>query len=101
MFKTVSASVFSALLLLAATSPANAFSRQGTVSGPYGSANVHAQGSCAGGTCSRSITRTGPQGATTSRSGAVSCADGRCTGSRTTTGPNGGAVSRSGSLARY
>lgn len=101
MFKTISAGAFAALLALAAGSPAQAFSRQGSVSGPRGTATLHAEGGCSAGTCTRSITRTGPDGATLSRSGTASCADGHCTGSRTTTGPRGHSVTRSGTFQRY
>lgn len=101
MLKMMSAAAVTLCMVLATTGQANAFSRHGTVYGPHGTASVHAQGSCAGNACARSITRTGPQGATVSRNGAVSCGNGACTGSRTTTGPNGGSVSRSGSIQRY
>jgi len=101
MFQSVSALVLASLLALSAAGEASAFSRQGTVTGPRGTASVHAQAGCAAGTCSRSITRTGPSGATLSRKGVVTCTDGSCSGSRTTTGPRGNIVTRSGSIQRY
>lgn len=101
MFKTISAGLITTCVALSAAGEANAWSRYGTVSGPHGTAKVQAQGSCAGGSCTRAITRTGPYGETVSRSGSVACSGGYCTGSRTTTGPRGNTVNRSGSFHRY
>lgn len=95
----------SSLLILAFSfglvAEANAWSRNGTVYGPRGTASVSAQGSCAGGTCQRSISRTGVYGNTVSRSGSVSCnGAGTCSGNRVTTGPYGGTVTRHGTVSR-
>ncbi|MFC5442630.1 hypothetical protein [Rhizobium halophytocola] len=79
---------------------ANAWTRDAHVYGWRGTSSVHASGSCAGGSCSRAVTRTGPYGNTATRQGSVSCAYGSCTGTRTTTGPNGGSITRSGTVSR-
>ncbi|MEL6225511.1 MAG: hypothetical protein AAFR01_00645 [Pseudomonadota bacterium] len=44
---------------------------------------------CATYGCSGSVTTTGPQGNSVTRSGSASCADGTCTHSRSVTGPQG------------
>lgn len=44
---------------------------------------------CATNGCSGSVTTTGPQGNTVTRSGSASCTDGTCTRSRSVTGPQG------------
>ena len=83
-----------AVLILASVADANAWIRSGSVSGWRGTGSVSASGSCAGGSCSRSITRTGPYGYSMSRQGSASCAGGMCSGTRTTTGPRGNSVTR-------
>lgn len=60
-----------------------------------------AEGGCGGGSCSRSVTRTGPYGGTATRDGEVSCGGGSCSGERTTSGPYGGSVTREGSVSRW
>lgn len=45
---------------------------------------------CATYGCSGSVTHTGPQGNTVTRSGETSCADGTCTRTRSIDGPDGG-----------
>lgn len=65
-----------------------------------GPASVNASGSCAGGTCSRSVTRTGPYGNSVNRTGSATCGGGTCSGTRTTTGPYGRSFTRSGSISR-
>jgi hypothetical protein len=79
---------------------AHAWTRKGAVFGPRGISTVHAHGSCANGSCNRSITRTGPYGGTMSRTGSASCSGGVCNGSRTTTGPRGNTVTRQGTITR-
>nr|WP_248310883.1 hypothetical protein [Bosea vaviloviae] len=86
---------------MTAASDASAWSRSGSASGWRGTASVGASGSCAGGSCSRSISRTGPYGYSTSRQGSASCAGGTCSGSRTTTGPAGNTATRQGTVSRY
>jgi hypothetical protein len=93
-------SAVAAVVFFAAAQDANAWTRNGSATGWRGTATVNAAGSCAGGTCSRSVTRTGPYGNSMSRQGSVSCANGACTGSRTTTGPRGNTVYRQGSVSR-
>jgi hypothetical protein len=79
---------------------AHAWTRKGAVFGPRGISTVHAHGSCANGSCNRSITRTGPYGGTMSRTGSASCSGGVCNGLRTTTGPRGNTVTRQGTITR-
>lgn len=93
-------SALAAVLSFAVATDANAWSRSGSVTGPRGTATVQGSGSCAGGACSRSVTRTGPYGYSVSRQGTVSCANGVCTGSRATTGPRGNTIYRQGSVSR-
>ena len=93
-------SAIAAVLSFAAAADANAWSRNGSITGPRGTATVTGSGTCANGSCSRSVTRTGPYGYSVSRQGTASCANGTCTGSRTTTGPRGNTVYRQGSISR-
>ncbi|MBP2561324.1 hypothetical protein J2T08_002240 [Neorhizobium galegae] len=101
MTKTLAACLLASTFALLSVGQANAWTRDGSVSGPRGTASVHANGNCASGSCSRSVTRTGPNGYSMSRNGSASCDGGTCTGSRTTTGPRGNTVTRSGSFHRY
>lgn len=89
-----------AILTISAAADANAWTRNGSVTGWRGTGTVNAYGSCAGGSCSRSITRTGPYGYSMSRQGSGSCAGGVCSGTRTTTGPRGNSVTRQGTIYR-
>lgn len=100
MTKFMTMSALAAVLSMAAAVDANAWTRNGSVTGWRGTATVDASGSCANGTCSRQITRTGPYGYNMSREGSVTCFDGTCTGNRTTTGPRGNTVTRQGSVSR-
>ena len=50
--------------------------------------------------CSGSVTTTGPQGNTVTRSGNASCADGACTRARSVTGPQGETVTVNRSTSR-
>ncbi|UIK08838.1 hypothetical protein [Neorhizobium galegae] len=101
MTKTLTAGLLAGTFALLSVGQANAWTRDGSTSSPRGTASVHASGGCAGGSCSRSINRTGPNGYSMSRNGSASCDGGYCTGSRTTTGPSGNTVTRSGSFHRY
>ncbi len=100
MKKFVTMSAIAAVLSFAAVVEASAWTRNGTVSGPRGTANINASGNCANGTCSRNITRTGPYGYSMSRQGQVSCANGTCTSTRTTTGPGGKSITGYGTVSR-
>jgi hypothetical protein len=92
----ISASL-AALLSIAAATPANAWTRSGSVTTRRGTYTGSASGSCSGGTCSRTRTVTGPNGNSWSRTGSVSrTGPYRYSYSRTTTGPNGNTVTRSG-----
>ncbi|HTZ71219.1 MAG TPA: hypothetical protein VMB71_11265 [Acetobacteraceae bacterium] len=106
--------------------PASAhWTRSGSVTTPRGVYTGNFSGGCAGGTCSRqgtvtgpygysasrygSVTRTapgqysstgsatGPYGGVWSRTGSTSCAGGTCNHTGTITGPNGGSVDTQGS----
>jgi hypothetical protein len=79
---------------------ANAWTRSRAVVGPRGVSTFHGSGSCANGSCNRSVTRTGPYGGTMNRNGSVSCSGGTCSGTRTTTGPYGNTVTRQGTVTR-
>ncbi|AXK83855.1 hypothetical protein DW352_04370 [Pseudolabrys taiwanensis] len=99
--KTISASL-AVLISVGAVSQADAWTRSGTVTTARGTYTGSASGGCAGGTCSRTRSVTGPYGNTVSRSGSVSrTGPYRYSYSRTTTGPNGNSVTRSGSVATY
>lgn len=100
MIKLLSAAAIATVLVSIAASDAQAWTRNGAVYGPRGISTFHAYGGCANGVCNRGITRTGPYGATMSRSGSASCSGGVCTGSRTTTGPRGNSVTRQGTITR-
>lgn len=88
--------------VLAGLGEAAAWTRSGSVTTPRGTYTGAAAGSCAGGTCSRAATATGPYGGTVSRTGSVTqTAPGSYSYQRTTTGPAGNSVTRSGSVSRY
>ena len=89
-----------ATLTFAMGADAQAWTRSGGATGWRGTSSVQASGGCGGGSCTRSITRTGPYGYSMSRQGSASCAGGVCSGTRTTTGPRGNSVSRSGTFYR-
>lgn len=87
---------------LGAVSEAAAWTRSGTVTTPRGTYTGSAAGGCAGGTCSRSATVTGPYGGTVSRSGSVTRTGPYSYGyTRTTTGPYGNSVTRAGRVYTY
>ncbi|MGZ3282703.1 MAG: hypothetical protein ACXU9C_06245 [Xanthobacteraceae bacterium] len=91
-----------AVLSLATLSEANAWSRNGSFTTRRGTYYGSASGGCAGGTCSRSASITGPNGGTVSRTGSVSRVGPHTYDySRTTTGPNGNSVTRSGTVVAY
>jgi hypothetical protein len=84
MNKLFAFSALAAIFAASAAADANAWSRSGSFTGPRGTSSVHAQGSCSGGTCNRTITRTGPYGGSVTHSGSTSCANGSCTHSGST-----------------
>ena len=91
-----------AVLSLAAVSQASAWTRSGSVTTWRGTYHGSASGGCAGGTCSRTRSVTGPNGNTVSRSGSITrTGPYRYSYSRTTTGPNGNGVTRSGTVRAY
>ena len=87
-----------AIVLFTGSFAAEAFQRSGTVSGTHGSFNTNANVSCAGGTCSRSVKRTGSNGYTQSHQGTVSYAGGTCNSQSSTTRRNGQTTSHTGSF---
>jgi hypothetical protein len=91
-----------AVLMVAGSSAASAWTRHGTVTTPRGTYVGSASGGCAGGTCSRSAAVTGPNGRTVSRSGSITrTGPHRYSYSRTTTGPQGRSVTRAGTVHVY
>lgn len=100
MINHIAAAAVAGTFALTAAAEANAWSRDRSVSGANGTASMHSSGGCSGGSCSRDVTRTGPNGKTYSRSRTATCdqAGGSCSGSATTTGPNGNTVTRQGSV---
>ena len=100
MTRFITLSALTAALIIGAAADANAWTRAGSVVGPRGMSSVQASANCANGTCSRSITRTGPYGNSVTRQATVSCGGGACTGSRQTTGPYGRTVYRQGTVTR-
>ena len=67
MKKLIAMSTLAGALSIAAAADASAW----TSTGPRGTSSVQASGSCANGSCSRSVTRTGPAGNTYTRQGTV------------------------------
>jgi len=97
----ISASL-AAALAAASVSEANAWVRTGTVTTRRGTYYGSASGGCAAGTCSRSISVTGPNGGTVSRTGSITRVGPHAYDyTRTTTGPYGNSVTRSGTVAAY
>jgi hypothetical protein len=87
------------LLLVGTIAEASAWTRHGTVNTARGTYTVHGAGGCAGGTCARTKTVTGPYGGTVTRSGSITkTAPGQYQYSGTVTGPYGGTVTRSGTV---
>ncbi|MFA6265544.1 MAG: hypothetical protein WC670_07510 [Pseudolabrys sp.] len=94
--------LFAAAVGTAFVSEAGAWTRSGSVTTARGTYTGQASGSCAGGTCTRSRSVTGPNGKTVSRTGsATRTGPYRYRYTRTTTGPNGGSVTRSGRVVSY
>ncbi len=87
---------------LAAVTEANAWTRSGSVTTARGTYTGQASGTCAGGTCMRTRSVTGPNGKTVTQSGsATRTGPHRYRYTQTTTGPNGGSVTRSGRVVSY
>ncbi|MEO1274360.1 MAG: hypothetical protein AAFU72_07300 [Pseudomonadota bacterium] len=87
-------------LSLGAAADASAWERKGSITGWRGTSTVEGSGSCSGGSCSRAVTKTGPNGYSVSRQGNGSCSGGTCSGSRTTTNRLGNSITRQGSISR-
>lgn len=97
-----SAILLAAIASFAMVSEASAWSRNRSVSTAQGTSHFSASGSCAGGSCSRSATRTGPRGNSLSATSSASCdsASQSCSRSKTYTGSNGGSATVQGSVSR-
>jgi hypothetical protein len=90
------------VLALTGASGANAWVRSGSVTTWRGTYYGSASGGCAGGTCSRSASVTGPYGGTIARSGSITRVGPHAFDyTRTTTGPNGNSVTRSGTVVTH
>ena len=98
MKNKVMAAVLGGAFAIVMAGDAFAWSRKSSVSGANGSASVDANAGCSGGTCSRNIQRTGPNGNSSSRSGSASCSGNSCSTSSSTTTRSGNSVSRSGGV---
>lgn len=99
----IGAAAIAAMMMALSASGAQAWTRAGGGVGPRGGTwSSSASAGCAGGSCSRSHSRTytGPRGGVVSNSGQTTCAGGSCTHTGTTTGPYGGTVSRSSTYTR-
>lgn len=89
-------------LAVTGASDANAWVRSGSVTTWRGTYYGSASGGCAGGSCSRSASITGPYGGTVSRTGSITRVGPHASDyTRTTTGPNGNSVTRSGTVVAY
>ena len=71
MKKLIAMSTLAGALSIAAAADASAWTRSATSAGPRGTSSVQASGSCANGSCSRSVTRTGPAGNVYTRQGTI------------------------------
>lgn len=71
MKKLIAMSTLAGALSIASAADASAWTRSATFTGPRGTSSVQATGSCANGSCSRSVTRTGPAGNTYNRQSTV------------------------------
>ena len=71
MKKLIAMSTLAGALSIGAAADASAWTRSATHTGPRGTSSVHASGSCAYGSCSRSVTRTGPAGRTYTRQSTI------------------------------
>jgi hypothetical protein len=100
MKSIITTAALTGVLAISMVTDALAWERKGSVTGPRGTNTFNAQGSCSGGSCSRSATATGAYGRTATRNGSGSCSDGSCSGSRSTTGPAGRTFQRSGGFSR-
>ena len=96
----LTASALTAVITIASIADAMAWERKGSRVGPRGTSTFETSGNCDGGSCSRTVSRTGPRGYTTTRDGNASCSGGSCSGSRITTLPSGEMITREGSITR-
>jgi hypothetical protein len=94
--------MLAAAVCTASAADAASWSRSGSVTTWRGTYHGSASGSCANGTCARSVSVTGPNGRSVSRTGTVSrVAPHRYDYSLTTTGPNGNSITRSGTVIAH
>lgn len=100
MKQMITTAALTGVLAISMVTDAFAWSRNATVNGPRGTNTFSVEGSCAGGTCSRSARATGAYGRSATRNGSASCSGNSCSGTRTTTGPAGRKVERTGTINR-
>jgi hypothetical protein len=96
----VLAAALAGVVALAGTAEARDWKREGTVTTPRGTITKNAEGSCAGGTCNRTRSRTGVNGGTATSQGTATRTENGVTGSKTVTGPNGKTVTKEGSITK-
>ena len=94
MKSIITTAALTGALAISMVTDAFAWERKASVTGPRGTNTFSAQGSCSGGSCSRSATAAGAYGNTATRTGAGSCSGNSCSGSRTTTLPSGRTIQR-------
>jgi hypothetical protein len=100
--KRFASAALAALLGVASISEANAWTRSGSLTTRRGTYDGSASGGCSGGTCSRSVSVTGPNGGSYSRSASISRVGPHSYDySRTTTTANGASVTKSGTVVGY
>ncbi|MEM9098998.1 MAG: hypothetical protein AAGC79_10790 [Pseudomonadota bacterium] len=100
MMKILSATALAAGLAFVAFADASAWERKARFTSPRGTTLFEASGACAGGTCTRSATRTTAKGRSFAREGTRSCSNGACSVSRTFTGAHGQTFTRESSITR-
>ena len=94
MKSMIATAALTGALAISMVTDAFAWERNASVTGPRGTKTLNAQGSCSGGSCSRSATATGAYGRTATRNGSGSCSGNSCSGSRATTLPSGRTIQR-------
>jgi hypothetical protein len=99
MKSMITTAALTGILAVSMVTNAFAWERNGTINGPRGTSTFSAQGSCIGGSCSRSAQATGAYGRTATRNGSGSCSGSSCSGSRTMTEPGGRTVQRNRSFS--
>jgi hypothetical protein len=96
----VLAATLAGIVALTGAAEARDWTRHGTVTTPRGIITKNADGSCEGGTCNRTRSRTGVNGRTVTEQGTATHTENGATGSRVITGPNGKTVTQQGSVTK-